>query len=78
MTKVVIRMIDYEFVIIDSNGCERQGSPSNIINPVRSARIRTSTSFNFKFGKVEVRAKLPTGDWLWPGESFFFSSQHTL
>uniref|UniRef100_A0A336KJ78 CSON010623 protein n=1 Tax=Culicoides sonorensis TaxID=179676 RepID=A0A336KJ78_CULSO len=47
-------------------GCERQGTPSNILNPVRSARIRTSTSFNFKYGKAEVRAKLPVGDWLWP------------
>jgi len=47
-------------------GCERVGSPNNIINPIRSARIRTVNSFNFKYGRVEVRARLPAGDWLWP------------
>jgi beta-glucanase (GH16 family) len=47
-------------------GCDRQGSPNNIINPVRSARIRTLNSFNFKYGTLEVRAKMPAGDWLWP------------
>lgn len=33
---------------------------------IRSARINTYHSFAFKYGRVEVRAKLPTGDWLWP------------
>jgi hypothetical protein len=47
-------------------GCERTGSGSNIINPTMSARIRTVESFYFKYGRVEVRAKLPAGDWLWP------------
>uniref|UniRef100_A0A182IYP3 GH16 domain-containing protein n=1 Tax=Anopheles atroparvus TaxID=41427 RepID=A0A182IYP3_ANOAO len=47
-------------------GCERQGTPTNYINPIKSARVRTVNSFNFKYGKVEIRAKLPTGDWLWP------------
>lgn len=37
-----------------------------MIPPVKSARIRTSQSFSFKYGTVEVRAKLPRGDWLWP------------
>jgi len=48
-------------------GCERSGSPSNIINPTMSARLRTVNSFTFLYGKVEVRAKIPAGDWLWPG-----------
>ena len=47
-------------------GCERVGDGSNIINPVSSARLRTAHSFAFTYGKVEVRAKLPEGDWLWP------------
>lgn len=47
-------------------GCERVGNPTNILNPVKSARIRTLSSFNFKYGRAEVRAKLPSGDWLWP------------
>ncbi|XP_037961545.2 beta-1,3-glucan-binding protein [Plutella xylostella] len=47
-------------------GCERSGSPSNIINPIKSARVRTVDSFSFRYGRVEVRAKMPAGDWLWP------------
>ncbi len=48
-------------------GCERSAAASgNFLNPVRSARIRTAESFSFTYGKVEVRAKLPRGDWLWP------------
>ncbi|KAG6840780.1 hypothetical protein C0991_004385 [Blastosporella zonata] len=38
----------------------------SIINPVQSARISTRRSASIKFGKVEVRAKIPRGDWLWP------------
>lgn len=44
-------------------GCDRTGNPTNYINPVKSARIRTYSSFAFKYGIVEARVKLPTGDW---------------
>ncbi|KAJ7122680.1 concanavalin A-like lectin/glucanase domain-containing protein [Mycena crocata] len=37
-----------------------------ILPPVMSARISTRRSASLKFGRVEVRAKLPTGDWMWP------------
>ncbi|KAJ8935956.1 hypothetical protein NQ318_015791, partial [Aromia moschata] len=47
-------------------GCSRTGSAENILNPIKSARIRTVNSFSFMYGKVEVRAKVPAGDWLWP------------
>eukprot|EP00475_Leptophrys_vorax_P045444 TRINITY_DN941_c0_g2_i5.p1 TRINITY_DN941_c0_g2~~TRINITY_DN941_c0_g2_i5.p1 ORF type:complete len:363 (-),score=111.87 TRINITY_DN941_c0_g2_i5:48-1136(-) len=48
-------------------GCERtSGAGGNYINPVQSARIRTVNSFSFTYGRVEIRAKLPKGDWLWP------------
>eukprot|EP00164_Ancoracysta_twista_P006269 GFYU01008709.1.p1 GENE.GFYU01008709.1~~GFYU01008709.1.p1 ORF type:complete len:388 (-),score=122.60 GFYU01008709.1:71-1234(-) len=48
-------------------GCFRNaGDGGNILPPVQSARLRTAESFNFKYGKVEIRAKLPKGDWLWP------------
>ncbi|KAI9457620.1 glucan 1,3-beta-glucosidase [Lactarius psammicola] len=36
------------------------------IPPVMSARLSTKGSYNIRFGKVEVVAKLPRGDWLWP------------
>lgn len=41
-----------------------------IINPIRSAKVRTLDSFSFKYGKVEISAKMPTGDWLIPGTHF--------
>ncbi|XP_050682164.1 beta-1,3-glucan-binding protein-like isoform X1 [Leptidea sinapis] len=47
-------------------GCDRTGTPTNILNPIKSAQIQTKNSFNFRYGRVEVRAKLPAGDWLWP------------
>ncbi len=31
-----------------------------------SARLKTQNKFNFKYGKVEVRAKLPVGGGTWP------------
>lgn len=47
-------------------GCARVAGGPNYINPIQSARLRTAESFTFKYGRVEVRAKLPKGDWLWP------------
>jgi len=37
-----------------------------IINPVRSARLTTAGSKSITYGRVEVVAKMPKGDWLWP------------
>lgn len=37
-----------------------------IINPVQSARLTTKNSVSIKYGKVEISARFPTGDWLWP------------
>jgi hypothetical protein len=47
------------------------GAVSNIttgavINPVMSARISTKGKRSIQYGRVEVRAKLPKGDWIWP------------
>jgi beta-glucanase (GH16 family) len=48
-------------------GCERNAAASgNYFNPIQSARIRTVNSFAFKYGRVEIKAKLPKGDWIWP------------
>jgi beta-glucanase (GH16 family) len=48
-------------------GCERVGGAGgNILNPIQSASIRTTESFSFQYGRVEIRAKLPKGDWIWP------------
>eukprot|EP00058_Branchiostoma_floridae_P025161 XP_002610651.1 hypothetical protein BRAFLDRAFT_65842 [Branchiostoma floridae] len=48
------------------NGCYIAGSPSQHLPPVLSARLTTAHSFSFRYGKVEVTAKMPTGDWIWP------------
>jgi len=37
-----------------------------IIPPVRSARITTKGKKSFKYARVEIVAKMPKGDWLWP------------
>eukprot|EP00479_Gromia_sphaerica_P002654 TRINITY_DN1311_c0_g1_i4.p1 TRINITY_DN1311_c0_g1~~TRINITY_DN1311_c0_g1_i4.p1 ORF type:complete len:221 (+),score=50.64 TRINITY_DN1311_c0_g1_i4:414-1076(+) len=49
-------------------GCQRTGGvDGGIVNPVKSARIRTAETFcagpNIH---VQIRAQLPVGDWLWP------------
>jgi beta-glucanase (GH16 family) len=47
-------------------GCERVGNPTNFINPVQSGRLRSVQSFNLRYGRVEVEARMPKGDWMWP------------
>ncbi|KAL1650775.1 hypothetical protein SLS58_000893 [Diplodia intermedia] len=37
-----------------------------VLPPARSARLTTKKGANIKYGRVEVKAKLPRGDWLWP------------
>ncbi|KAG1740932.1 concanavalin A-like lectin/glucanase domain-containing protein [Suillus lakei] len=37
-----------------------------VINPVMSGRLNTRGKQTLKYGRVEVKAKLPQGDWLWP------------
>ena len=48
-------------------GCLRDvAASSNYLNPITSAKLTTKESFSFKYGRMEVRAKLPAGDWIWP------------
>ncbi|PVH99984.1 glycoside hydrolase family 16 protein [Periconia macrospinosa] len=37
-----------------------------IVPPVRSARLSTKGKKSIRYGRVEVVAKMPRGDWLWP------------
>ncbi|MCJ1483495.1 hypothetical protein MMC06_003663 [Schaereria dolodes] len=37
-----------------------------IVNPVKSGRINTKKGATIKYGRIEVEAQLPSGDWLWP------------
>ena len=36
------------------------------IKKAHSARLRTVNSFTCRYCRVEVEAKLPKGDWIWP------------
>ncbi|PCH37093.1 glycoside hydrolase family 16 protein [Wolfiporia cocos MD-104 SS10] len=53
-----------------SNATACKATSSNktgaVINPVMSSRISTQNSYSIKYGRVEVVAKIPQGDWLWP------------
>lgn len=62
----------------DKKQCERRATGNIIINPIRSARLKTEKSFSFKYGRVEVIAKTPQGDWLWPGKGIFFKIFHLM
>lgn len=51
-----------------STDCVRtsNATTTTIINPVRSARITTQGKKTIRYGRVEVVAKIPAGQWLWP------------
>ncbi|ORY92780.1 concanavalin A-like lectin/glucanase domain-containing protein [Leucosporidium creatinivorum] len=38
----------------------------SVIPPIQSARLTTQLSKSIRFGRVEVKAKMATGDWIWP------------
>jgi beta-glucanase (GH16 family) len=41
-------------------------SSGTIINPIKSGRVNTKKAAYIKYGRVEVEAQLPVGDWIWP------------
>ncbi|CCG81819.1 Predicted protein [Taphrina deformans PYCC 5710] len=41
-------------------------SSFQVINPVQSARLTTKGKHTIRFGKVEIRVKMPRGRYLWP------------
>lgn len=47
--------------------CELEAKSYIILPPVQTARITTKKSFSFRYGIVEIGAKLPSGDWIVPG-----------
>jgi len=44
-------------------GCSREGK-YGLLPPVMSGKVKSSASL--KYGTVTVRARIPSGDWLWP------------
>jgi beta-glucanase (GH16 family) len=51
---------------VDNCSVRSNKTAGTIINPVRSARLSTKGKKTIKYGKIEVVAKMPKGDWLWP------------
>ena len=45
---------------------QSNSTKGDLIPPVRSARLTTKGKKSIRYGRVEVVAKLPKGDWLWP------------
>ncbi|KAH9503462.1 Beta-1,3-glucan-binding protein [Bulinus truncatus] len=46
-----------------NNGCTRTGG-AEILPPIMSGKVKSVPTL--KFGTLEVRARIPRGDWLWP------------
>ena len=51
-----------------NSSCFIRSNPEKgaMIPPVRSARLTTKGKKSIRYGQVEVVAKMPKGDWLWP------------
>lgn len=52
--------------IIGTTQCSRDASGPQILPPIITAKVTTKSSFSFKYGRIEVSAKMPQGDWLVP------------
>ncbi|XP_063893086.1 beta-1,3-glucan-binding protein-like [Helicoverpa armigera] len=51
---------------LDTLECKRDGAGIQLIPPVITGKITTRRTFSFKYGRVEIRAKLPAGKWILP------------
>ncbi|CAH2090810.1 unnamed protein product [Euphydryas editha] len=56
--------------------CKQTSSGYQILPPVVSGKITTRNLFSFKYGRIDVRAKLPAGDWLIPGTILSSATQN--
>uniref|UniRef100_A0A0A9WTF5 Gram-negative bacteria-binding protein 2 n=3 Tax=Lygus hesperus TaxID=30085 RepID=A0A0A9WTF5_LYGHE len=50
----------------DTEECYRTAKSFEILPPIDSALLTTKHIMSFKYGKIEIRAKLPIGDWIVP------------
>ncbi|XP_076659272.1 beta-1,3-glucan-binding protein 2-like isoform X1 [Halictus rubicundus] len=51
---------------VGTRDCTRTANAWDVLPPVISGRLNTKPFFNFMYGKIQVRAKLPRGDWIYP------------
>lgn len=47
--------------------CSHTAQSFNILPPIMSAKLTTKNKILFRYGELELVAKLPTGDWLLTG-----------
>ncbi|CAB3247822.1 unnamed protein product [Arctia plantaginis] len=52
--------------VIGTPDCAREACGAHILPPIITAKITTKNKFSFKYGRVEIRAKMPLGDWIYP------------
>lgn len=52
--------------VIGSAECKQKPDGGFYLPPVISSQVTTKQKFSFKYGKIEFRAKLPQGDWIYP------------
>ncbi|KAB0796440.1 hypothetical protein PPYR_10501 [Photinus pyralis] len=52
--------------LVQSPECIRKPRAWHIVPSVTAAQISTVESFSFIYGAIEVKAKMPKGDWLYP------------
>nr|WJZ56740.1 beta-1,3-glucan recognition protein 3 [Dioryctria sylvestrella] len=52
--------------LIGTRECQQEASGPIFLPPVITGKITTKNKFEFKYGRIEVRAKLPAGKWLLP------------
>lgn len=51
---------------LSSTDCTRTAQGWFILPPIQSAQISTKQAFSFRYGRIEVQAKVPAGDWIFP------------
>ncbi|XP_052741807.1 beta-1,3-glucan-binding protein-like [Bicyclus anynana] len=51
---------------VGTQECHQVASGANILPPVTSGKVTTRNRFSFKYGRIDVKAKLPAGNWLMP------------
>ncbi|XP_023940943.2 beta-1,3-glucan-binding protein 1 [Bicyclus anynana] len=54
--------------VIGTRECHRAASESSgeIVPPIVTAKLTTKRSFSFKYGRIEIGARMPLGNWLIP------------
>ncbi|KAJ0178107.1 hypothetical protein K1T71_005930 [Dendrolimus kikuchii] len=52
--------------IIGTEQCSRVASGPQILTPIITAKVNTKNKFSFKYGRIEISAKMPQGNWLVP------------